>query len=324
MDYPFEQLGFSPFGAAEQFNDLSLHRSGTVAMISMLRLRQDKRAARQAGNNMDMRLIAELKSAVDLLERESWAKSILLASEHRLAFSIGVKIDMVLGSSFEQTLGFVQSAQELLLKLHGGSKPLIAALNGMTFGGGLELAMGCDYRIAGERDNVRLGLPETSLGVLPAMGGTQNLPRLIGAHKAREFILTAKADITPAQAKEDGLIDTVVPADALLQEALAFSKTGPAKKPSFDLSPVPTDRERIRKEIKEWLAAWTPARELQGRGAPLAQALAEFVLEKTAKTRFCESLVYEQEAFACLVGTSDSQEGIHAMLEGRPPVFQRK
>ncbi len=314
----------TPIGDPGRWQDLSLERCGDAALITMHRLKKDPRAARQAGNNLDDRLMGELKAALALVEGDPGIKSIVLASGHRLAFCIGAKIDQVLGATFDQALEFVRNGQELLLMIHRLKKPVVAALNGLTFGGGLELAMACDYRICGDRENVRLGLPETSLGVIPAMGGTQNLVRLIGEAKAKEFILTAKVDIDAGLAKSDGLVDRVVASDVLVSEALGFARSVPAKRSNFDLGAPTTDRLLIRREIEERFAGWRPDQEREGRGAPLAQALVHYVFETTSPRSFLDAILHEQEAFARLSVTADAQEGVRAMLEERKPVFRRK
>ena len=339
MDNPLEDSGYLPWPEAGDWQDLSVYRREGVALLVLDRLKADRRAARQAANNLDDRLMGELQGALACVDRADGISGILLASGHRLAFSVGAKIDVVLGATFEQALSIVQRAQQLILRLHRTRKPVVAALNGLTFGGGLEIAMACDYRVAGDRGNVLFGLPETSLGILPGMGGTQNLPRLVGQERAREFILDARADLAPTAALALGLVDAVVPYDTLLETAWTWARgnaprgnaprgaspRGPLSKTFRPPDGEPTgDRERIRRELRDWMAGWTPDRERPGRGSPLGQAAAQFVLERTSPERWLEGLAYEQEAFAFLVATEDAQEGVRALREERPPVFRRR
>jgi enoyl-CoA hydratase len=107
------------------------------------------------------------------------------------------------------------------------TKPVIAAVNGYALGGGLELALACDFIYASEK--ARFGLPEVTLGVIPGFGGTQNLPRLIGPNKARELIFSGKL-LTAAQARDWGIVNEVFPAGDLIPKvieiALAIANNG--------------------------------------------------------------------------------------------------
>jgi 3-hydroxyacyl-CoA dehydrogenase/enoyl-CoA hydratase/3-hydroxybutyryl-CoA epimerase len=106
--------------------------------------------------------------------------------------------------------------------------PTVAAMNGATLGGGLEFALACDYRVASDASNTKLGLPEVQLGLLPGGGGTQRLPKLVGIQKALEWTLTGK-QVRPKQAKKVGLVDDVVPNSVLLDVALKFAVKGKRK-----------------------------------------------------------------------------------------------
>ncbi|MEI4548888.1 fatty acid oxidation complex subunit alpha FadJ [Pseudoalteromonas spongiae] len=106
--------------------------------------------------------------------------------------------------------------------------PTVAAMNGATLGGGLEFVLACDYRVASDATNTKLGLPEVQLGLLPGGGGTQRLPKLVGIQKALEWTLTGK-QVRPKQAKKAGLVDDVVPNSVLLDVALKFAVKGKRK-----------------------------------------------------------------------------------------------
>jgi enoyl-CoA hydratase/carnithine racemase len=323
MQDRFEKNGFSLLPEIGEWQDLTVYKRKSVALIALLRLKEDKRAARQAGNNLDDRLMGEMRRVLDILESRTDISSIIIASQHNLIYSIGAKIEVVLGIGFEEALQFVEGAQKLILKLMVCKKPIVAAINGWAFGGGLEIAMACDYRIAGDGNHVLLGLPETSLGLIPGMAGTQNLPRLVGLEKARDYMLSAKVDIDPVTAKNNGLLDEMVPQASLIEKAFAVAIGALRKTNQIDeQTAAKVDRNQVRSEIRNWLDKWTNDRESQGRAAPLAQAMIHFVLEKTSRNRFFEALVYEQEAFAYLATTADSQEGVRAMLEEREPVFR--
>lgn len=138
------------------------------------------------------------------------------------------------------------SANEVIAALESCSKPVIAAIHGTALGGGLELALGCHFRVATK--DARLGLPEVKLGLLPGAGGTQRLPRAVGPEFAVKMIVTGEP-VGAAEARERGLIDDIV--DALVDGAVAFAKR------------VVTERRPLRV-----LATTTPGSRMPGRIAP--------------------------------------------------------
>jgi enoyl-CoA hydratase/carnithine racemase len=154
----------------------------------------------------------------------------------------------------------------------------IAAVNGYALGGGLELALACDLRVGG--DDAKLGLPEVLLGVIPGGGGTQRLPRLIGPARAKEMIFTGRQVRAP-EALEVGLVNRVVPADDVLDEAVAW------------------------------------AGEL-ARGAILAHGLAKGAVDQGLEGTLAEGLALEQQAFAAVARTEDAARGIASFTEHGP------
>lgn len=172
--------------------------------------------------------------------------------------------------------------QALLDRLENLPIPSIAAINGFAYGGGLELALACTLRVASE--NAKMGLPETSLGILPGYGGTQRLTRLLGKARAAELILTSEKGTTAAEAWRLGLVNRVVPAGQALAAAtdlaLAIAKNGPV--------------------------ACRYALEAIRRGAEMPLA---------------EGLAYEATLFGLCASTEDMKEGMTAFLEKRPARF---
>ena len=172
--------------------------------------------------------------------------------------------------------------QALLDRLENLPIPSIAAINGFAYGGGLELALACTLRVASE--NAKMGLPETSLGILPGYGGTQRLTRLLGKARAAELILTSEKGTTAAEAWRLGLVNRVVPAGqalaAAMDLALAIAKNGPV--------------------------ACRYALEAIRRGAEMPLA---------------EGLAYEATLFGLCASTEDMKEGMTAFLEKRPARF---
>ena len=141
------------------------------------------------------------------------------------SFSVGVDLRGVSGATREQ----IRDSQRLLDRIEAYPKPVIAAINGHCLGGGLELALACHMRIASSR--AKLGLPEVSLGLLPGMGGTHRLPRLIGRGRAHEMILTGRP-IRAEEAAAIGLVNAVVPPTEVLATAERLARRIAAKSPA--------------------------------------------------------------------------------------------
>ena len=163
-------------------------------------------------------------------------------------------------------------------------KPLIAAINGLALGGGLEIVLGCDIRIASE--NARLGVPEVNLGLIPGWGGTQRLPRMVPWCKAAELVLMGKP-IDAQEAYRIGLVNKVVPSQELMSTA------------------------------REWAEAIC-------RPGPLAVRAAKEAMIRGTSLSLDEGLRLEQALFFTLLGTEDFSEGTKAFAEKRKPDFKAK
>ena len=161
-------------------------------------------------------------------------------------------------------------------------QPVIAAVNGYAFGGGTELALACDIRVAAE--NAKFGLTETSLGIIPGAGGTQRLPRLVGKGRAKELIFTARR-IDASEAKEIGLAEYEVTSDSLLEKAY---------------------------ELAEQIV----------RNAPIALAQAKFAIDKGYEVDLQTGLSIEQNAYEITIPTRDRLEGLQAFKEKRAPQYK--
>ena len=176
-------------------------------------------------NALNKDTIEELHVAFKSLEENKDIKVILLTGSGEKAFVAGADISEFAHFSVNEGGKLAAKGQELLFDfVENLSTPVIALVNGFALGGGLELAMSCHFRIAS--DNAKMGLPETSLGVIPGYGGTQRLPQLIGKGKAMELIMTAGM-ISAEEAKSYGLVNYVVPQNELvaLGEKLATKIT---------------------------------------------------------------------------------------------------
>jgi enoyl-CoA hydratase len=174
------------------------------------------------------------------------------------------------------------SLSRLFARVEAFPQPTIASMNGHSLGGGMELALACDFRIA--VSGAKLGFPEVGLGILPGAGGTQRLPRLVGLGRAKELILTAEP-IDADQALAMGLVNRVVPRE---------------------------DLERATRELAGKIASQ----------APLALRLAKSALNLSARVPLDSGLAFEVVSQAVLFETKDKKEGINAFLEKRKPRFQ--
>ena len=161
----------------------------------------------QALNALNSKVISELISLLDQIEKEVMPKVLIITGAGEKAFVAGTDIvEMEKLSSFEAR-EFASLARKAIDKVAGLNRPVIAAINGFALGGGCELAMACDIRIASEK--AKMGQPETGLGILPGSGGTQRLPRLVGPSKAKQLVFTGEI-IDGKRALEIGLVDKVV------------------------------------------------------------------------------------------------------------------
>jgi enoyl-CoA hydratase/carnithine racemase len=236
-------------------------------------------------NAFNRQMMSELDGTLDELLANAEVKVIVVTGGGQMAFVAGADLgeinSLVQAGDLAEARAMLAQGQRVFMKIERAPKPIIAAINGVCLGGGLELALACHIRIAGDR--VRLGQPEINLGLIPGWGGTQRLPRLVGAGKAIEMILTGDP-ITAQEAKAVGLINVVAPGDAVLRQAKGLALKLAAKS-GVGLAAA--------------LEAWG------GREMPLEAGLA-----------------VEMEAFVRLAGSADTREGVSAFLEKRTPQFR--
>lgn len=191
---------------------VSFDRQGGVGLI---------RLDRPPANSYDRIFMDELNAAIDVVRFDESVRSVVVLSENPRFFSAGADIKMLSETSLEFKRAMMLHAHEILQKIAHTQKVFIAAIGGHCLGGGLEIALACDLRLAAE-GAYRLGLPESTLGLLPGNGGTQRLARLIGRNRALELMLSGDA-VDPSRALELGLVDRLVPAQSLHAEAIAYA-----------------------------------------------------------------------------------------------------
>lgn len=172
-------------------------------------------------NAMNMDVAKEMISVFKDLDGDAEVKVIVLTGEGDRAFSAGADIEYMSKITPDQSVEYAKLGQLLTETVEEVSKPTIAAINGFALGGGCELAMSCDIRIAA--DTAKLGQPEVTIGIPPGWGGTQRLMRIVGVAKAKELVYTGKM-IKADEAKEIGLVNHVVPLASLMDESTKMAQ----------------------------------------------------------------------------------------------------
>ena len=179
-------------------------------------------------NALNAATIGELLEAFERLRDDAAVRAIILTGAGERAFVAGADIAELARLEPADAREVARRGQALCALIAGCGKPVIAAINGFALGGGCELAMACTLRVAA--DTARIGQPEINLGIIPGYGGTQRLPRLIGAGPALEILLTGDP-VAAEEARRLGLVNRVVPAAELLDEARALAAKLAAKPP---------------------------------------------------------------------------------------------
>lgn len=235
----------------------------------------------EAVNAVNFALLGELIGAFEAASTQD-VRAVILTGAGDKAFVAGADIKEMRSMSPEQARAFSQAGHRLVRLIEELHCPVIAALNGVALGGGCELAIACDFRLAAE--GVRIGMPETSLGITPGWGGTFRLARLVGDSLAREMVLAGRI-LSADEALRAGLLNTVVPSGRLEQQS---------------------------QELAERIAA---------RG-PLAVAAAKKSMAFARDLDRAAAAAQETRLFRELFSTADRDEGLAAFVEKRQPRFQ--
>ena len=196
-------------------------------------------------NIFDAPTMSELSEHVDAIERDSSLRGLIIASAKKSIFIAGADLKTLLKQApTGEMREFIAEGQRVFNRIAALKIPTVAAIHGACAGGGYEVTLACDWRIASEEPATRIGLPETTLGLIPAWGGSTRLPRLIGEDNAGEVILKGKL-YSSGDALKLGLVDDVVPREQVLDAArrkLAAGKRAPAKlSPAKGKTPVVAD-----------------------------------------------------------------------------------
>src|SRR5207253_4733552 len=170
-------------------------------------------------NVFDAATLDELNEHLDFIEQEASLSGLILASAKKSIFVAGADLKTLLRQAQTGAMrAFIAKGQQIFTRLADLKIPTVAAIHGASAGGGYEVALACDYRVASDDPATRIGLPETTLGLIPAWGGCTRLPRLIGAEKAADVILKGKL-YSAQEASKIGLVDEVGPRDQLVERA---------------------------------------------------------------------------------------------------------
>jgi 3-hydroxyacyl-CoA dehydrogenase/enoyl-CoA hydratase/3-hydroxybutyryl-CoA epimerase len=190
-------------------------------------------------NIFDAGALQELSAHLDFIEKETGLKGVIVTSAKKSIFIAGADLQTLLRQAVRGEMrGFIAEGQRVFNRLAALKIPTVAAIHGACAGGGYEVTLACDYRVASDAPATRIGLPETTLGLVPAWGGATRLPRLVGTEEAAEVILKGK--LYPAQeALKLGLVDEVVPQDKLLEAAHEKLKSGKRPEGGAAASPQP-------------------------------------------------------------------------------------
>lgn len=259
-----------------EFDNLLIETADYVATLTVNRP--------QSLNALNSEVLGELECALHKLGSDTGVKAVVLTGAGGKAFVAGADIKEMAEMSALEGHAFALKGQRVMLAMETMKKPVIAAVNGYALGGGLELALACDFIYASE--NARLGFPEVTLGIMPGFGGTQNLARLIGPNKAGEMIFTGRM-ITAEKALAWGLVNGLFPQDELLANALETAKA---------ITQV----------------------------GSLGVAYAKDAISNGLNMGKEDGFRYEASLFGVLFATEDQREGMYAFVEKRKACFKGK
>jgi methylglutaconyl-CoA hydratase len=233
-------------------------------------------------NAISMALLAELRGHVARAAGDRDLRCVVITGAGDKAFCAGADLKERATMSAEDVHRFHHGLRDALVSIEEAPQPFVAALNGAALGGGLELALACDLRLAAE--GVQVGLPEVGLGIIPGGGGTQRLARLVGVARAKDLVLTARR-CSAAEALAFGLVTKVVPAGGLRDEALALAG-----------------------QI--------------ARNAPISLRQAKRAIDRGWHLPLADALELENRLYQDCLATEDRREALRAFAEKRPPVFR--
>ena len=260
---------------AATLENVKLELDGVVAIVTMNRPK--------ALNALNNQTLTELDKIFSLLAKTPEVLGVIITGEGK-GFVAGADIKQMQDYGAEQGRDYADFAQSVFNKIEALEKPVIAAVNGYALGGGCELSMSCDIRIASEK--AVFGQPEAKLGLMPCFGGSQRLPRLVGIGIAKELIYTCR-QVKADEAKAIGLVNKVVPAESLMEEAKAM--------------------------MAQIVVM-----------APIAIRYSKVAINRGMNMDLNNALELEKDVSALCFATEDKTEGVNAFIEKRTPEFKNK
>ncbi len=258
-----------------EFENLKYRKEGHVALITISRPK--------SLNALNAMVLIELGQAVDMVSEDSEVYALVITGDGK-SFVAGADINEMKNYNSEEGRAWGELGSSVFNKIDKMKIPTIAAVNGFALGGGCELAMACDLRIASE--NAKFGQPEVSLGITPGYSGCVRLPRLVGIAKAKELIYTGDY-ISACEAQKLGLVNKVVPFEELLDTAMDLAVKIASK-------------------------------------AQLAVRYSKMAINKGIETDIETAIAFENQVFALCFATEDQKEGMNAFTEKRSPLFKTK
>ena len=236
----------------------------------------------EALNAFSKEVVEEILHALEDVKTDEAVRVVVLTGAGEKAFSAGADIKTMVGMTALKARELSFMGEKLCVGLENLEKPVIAAINGYALGGGLEVAMSCDLRIASE--NAKMGQTEINIGLIPGWGGTQRLTRLVGMTKAKEMVFTGRI-IDAKTAEQIGIVNMVVPTDKFRETVSQFAKDLASK-------------------------------------APVALKVAKALINKGSDIGLESALALEREGFGVVGSSEDLKEGVSAFTEKRKPVFK--
>jgi enoyl-CoA hydratase len=259
----------------KQYNNLKFSKESQIATITLSRPK--------ALNALNTELLLELKDIINEISADETIHVLIITGEGK-AFAAGADITEMKNFNSTEGLKYGELGASVLRNIQKLKIPSIAVVNGFALGGGCELAMCCDLRIASE--NAKFGQPEVGLGITPGFSGCVRLSRLAGVAKARELIYTADI-ISASEAEKYGLVNKVVPAEQLMEAAMEMAKKIASK-------------------------------------AQLAVRYSKMAINRGFETDIETAIAFENQVFALCFSTEDQKEGMTAFVDKRAPEFKVK
>ncbi len=233
-------------------------------------------------NCLNFDLLYAIRDEIDAIQYRSDIRCVILTGAGEKAFCAGADLKERAGLTPNEVKKFILTIRNLLTSIQNLPMPVISAVNGIALGGGTEVALASDIRIASE--NATMGLTETRLAIIPGGGGTQRLPRVVGVAKAKELIFTGRR-VGAAEALDIGLVNQVASPEGLMEACLDMAA----------------------------MIAET---------GPIAVEMAKYAIEKGIETDLATGLAIESNAYRVTIPTEDRTEGLTAFREKRKPVYK--